>query len=33
MLLPLVLLVIAEVARERLLAPGAVRGVCDGRKG
>ena len=33
MFLPLVLLVIAEVALERLLAPGAVRRVRDRREG
>lgn len=33
MLRPFRFLVFAEVARERFLAPGAVDGVCDGRKG
>lgn len=33
MLLPLLLLVFAEVALERLLAPGAVDGIGDGCKG
>lgn len=33
MLLPLILLVVAEVALKGLLAPGAVDGVCDGGKG
>lgn len=33
MLLPLVLLVIAKVALERLLAPWALGGVCDRREG
>jgi hypothetical protein len=32
-LLPLVLLVVAKVALEGLLAPGAVCGVCDRREG
>lgn len=33
MLLPLILLVVAEVALEGFLAPGAVDGVCDGCEG
>jgi hypothetical protein len=33
MLLPLILLVVAKVPGKRLLAPGAVDGVCDGREG